>query len=121
MSESELMPSYYFYSAVLAFKLLALAPIALFVCNGDKFIRVSRNGLANVTPFWLLSGMYMTTNPDRLEALMLLRAYVAARILSAATSFCKVPEKLKKLFIFVAYGITMYMVGKIILTYHEAF
>lgn len=117
---SSLMQSYFFYSAVLALKLLSLAPLAALVCSPEKVQRANISDLKNLTPFWLVAALYITTSPDELTAKTLLRAYVAARVVAALGYIIKLPKCLVEGAFFVSFCITSYMGGWVIYIYHNA-
>ncbi|KAJ0183436.1 hypothetical protein K1T71_001412 [Dendrolimus kikuchii] len=117
---SALMQSYFLYSAILALKLLALAPIASIVCNPEKVQRANISDLKNLTPFWLVAALYMTTSPDEKTALTLLRAYVVARFIAAAGYIIKLPHKTTEFAFFVSFAITCFMGAWVVITYRTA-
>ncbi|KAJ0183435.1 hypothetical protein K1T71_001411 [Dendrolimus kikuchii] len=117
---SSLMQSYYLYAAVLALKLLALAPLAAFMCNGDKVQRANLSDLKNLTPFWLVAALYMTTSPDEKTALALLRTFVAARFVSAVSYVTKIPKCAIELAFFVSFAITCFMGGSVVYHYRNS-
>ncbi|KAL0830740.1 hypothetical protein ABMA28_002868 [Loxostege sticticalis] len=117
---TDLMQSYFLYSAILALKLLALAPLASIVCNPEKVQRANISDLKNLTPFWLVAALYMTTSPDRLLAVGLLRVFVLARFVAALGYVKKLPRMAVELAFFVSFAITSYMGGKVVYTYRDA-
>ncbi|CAH0586847.1 unnamed protein product [Chrysodeixis includens] len=117
---SLLMQSYFLYSALLALKLLALAPLASVVCNPEKAQRANISDLKNLTPFWLVAALYMTTSPDETTAIALLRVYVVARFIAVAGYFQKLPKTLTEVAFFVSFGITSFMGSWVVYTYKTA-
>ncbi|KAF9422590.1 hypothetical protein HW555_001794 [Spodoptera exigua] len=117
---SLLMQSYFFYSALLALKLLALAPLAGMVCNPDKIQRANISDLKNLTPFWLVAALYMTTSPEPITARSLLRVYVVARVIAALGYVYKLPRIFTDSAFFVSFLITGYMGASVVYTYREA-
>ncbi|CAG4929519.1 unnamed protein product [Colias eurytheme] len=117
---SDLMQSYFFYSAILALKLLALAPLASIVCHPEKVQRANISDLKNLTPFWLVAGLYMTTSPDENTAIMLLRAFVIARLIAALGYVTRLPRMLVEAAFFVSFTITSYMGGCVVYEYRSA-
>ncbi|XP_030021900.2 microsomal glutathione S-transferase 1-like, partial [Manduca sexta] len=108
---SMLMQSYYLYSAILALKLLALAPLAQIVCNPEKVQRANISDLKNLTPFWLVAGLYMTTSPDEQTAITLLRLFVAARFVAAVGYVQSMPRMAVEMAFFVSFAVTSFMGG----------
>lgn len=117
---SGLMQSYFLYSAILALKLLALKPLASIVCNPEKVQRANISDLKNLTPFWLVAALYMTTSPDEATALSLLRAFVAARFVAALGYVKKLPRMAVEGAFFVSFAITSFMGGWVVYTYRAA-
>ncbi|CAK1555227.1 unnamed protein product [Leptosia nina] len=120
MHSGDLLQSYYLYSAVLALKLLALRPLASIVCHPEKVQRANISDLKNLTPFWLVAGLYMTTSPDPVTALTLLRAFVVARLVAAVGYITRIPTMLKELAFFVSFTITAYMGACVVIEYKNA-
>lgn len=118
--EVDLMKSYFLYSAILALKLLALAPLASIVCNPEKVQRANLSDLKNLTPFWLVAALYMTTSPDEVTALVLLRTFVIARFVAAVGYVKRLPKMAIELAFFVSFAITSYMGGCVVYTYRTA-
>lgn len=112
--------SYCFYSSILALKLLALAPLAAVVCNPEKVQRANLSDLKNLTPFWLVAALYVTTQPDPNAALTLIRVFVAARFVAAVGYVRRLPKLLVELAFFVSFAITCYMGGYVVYTYRQA-
>ncbi|CAH4033976.1 unnamed protein product [Pieris brassicae] len=119
-NSGNLMQSYYLYSAILALKLLALKPLASIVCHPEKVQRANISDLKNLTPFWLVAGLYMTTSPDPVTALTLLRVYVLARIIAAVGYVTRIPTMMKELAFFVSFTITTYMAACVVMKYNHA-
>lgn len=120
MVEANLMHSYYLYAAILAIKLLALAPMANVVCNPEKIQRANLSDLKHLTPFWLVAALYVTTQPDKELALNLLRGFVVARIIAAIGYVVKIPKQLVECAFFVSFAITTYMSAFVIYAYKNA-
>lgn len=115
-----LMHSYFLYSAILALKLLALPPLAAIACRPQNVQRANISDLKNLTPFWLVAGLYITTSPDEHTALTLLRAYVAARLVVALGYIVKLPKPLIEAAFFLSISITSFMGGWVVYTYRAA-
>ncbi|XP_069358108.1 microsomal glutathione S-transferase 1-like [Maniola hyperantus] len=116
----DLMQSYYLYSAALALKLLAFVPLATLVCDPDKIQRATITGLKNLTPFWLVAALYVTTSPDHGTALSLFRGYALARLVIAFGYLYNLPKCVKELAFYVSFGITSFMGGWVVYTYRNA-
>ncbi|KAF9794387.1 hypothetical protein SFRURICE_014607 [Spodoptera frugiperda] len=117
---SFLMQSYFLYSALLALQLLALAPLAGMVCNPEKIQRANISDLKNLTPFWLVAALYMTTSPEPITARSLLRVYVVARVVAAMGYIYKLPRIVTDSAFFVSFLITGYMGASVVYAYREA-
>lgn len=117
---ANLMHSYYLYAAILAIKLLALAPMANVVCNPEKIQRANLSDLKHLTPFWLVAALYMTTQPDKDLAVNLLRGFVLARFVAAIGYVVKIPKHLVEGAFFVSFAITTYMCAFVIYAYKNA-
>ncbi|XP_028160167.1 microsomal glutathione S-transferase 1-like [Ostrinia furnacalis] len=117
---TDLMQSYFLYSAILALKLLALAPLASLVCNPEKIQRANLSDLKNLTPFWLVAALYMTTSPDHVTAIILLRVFVLARFVAALGYVKRLPKMAVEMAFFVSFAITSYMGGCVVYTYRAA-
>lgn len=117
---SLLMQSYFLYSALLALKLLALVPLAAVMCNPEKLQRANISDLKNLTPFWLVAALYMTTSPDEATAVALLRLYVLARFVSAIGYVQRLPKMATEAAFFVSFAITTYMGAYVAFTYRAA-
>ncbi|CAH0399887.1 unnamed protein product [Chilo suppressalis] len=113
---TDLMQSYFVYSAILAIKLLALAPLAAVMCNPEKVQRANVSDLKNLTPFWLVAAFYITTSPERNTALTLLRCFVLARFVAALGYVKRLPKMATELAFFVSFSITAYMSGYVVFT-----
>lgn len=116
----ELTQTYYLYAAILALKLLALAPLASMVCNPDKIQRANLSDLKHLTPFWLVAALYTTTSPDTATAVNLMRAFVVARFVAAAGYVTKLPKVAIEAAFFISFAITSYMGACVIYTYKAA-
>lgn len=119
-SQSTLMQSYFLYSAILALKLLALVPLASLVCHPEKIQRANLSDLKNLTPFWLVAALYMTTSPNEQTAIALLRAYVTARTVAALGYVTKLPKVLVEGAFIVSFSITCFMGACVVYTYRGA-
>ncbi|PZC75652.1 hypothetical protein B5X24_HaOG205895 [Helicoverpa armigera] len=119
-ASSFLMQSYFLYSALLALKLLALIPLASIVCNPEKVKRANISDLKNLTPFWLVAALYMTTSPDPIAARSLLRLYVFARMIAAVGYLHTLPRLAKEMAFFVSFAITSFMGANVVYTYRSA-
>lgn len=117
---SLLMQSYFLYSALLALKLLALAPMAAIACHPEKVQRANISDLKNLTPFWLVAALYMTTSPDEATAIALLRVYVIARFIAAIGYVQRLPKTATELAFFVSFAITSFMGSWVVYTYRAA-
>jgi hypothetical protein len=117
---TELMQSYFLYSAILALKLLALGPLAALVCNREKVQRANVSDLKNLTPFWLVAALYITTSPDKQTALSLLRLYVIARFVAALGYVLRLPKTATETAFFVSFCIPAFMGGCVVYTYRNA-
>ncbi|XP_053604370.1 microsomal glutathione S-transferase 1-like [Plodia interpunctella] len=115
-----LIHSYFLYSAILALKLLILLPLSNIVCNPMKLQRANISNLKNLTPFWLVAGLYVTTHPDKTTALMLIRVYVLARFVSALSYVSKLPRIATESAFFVSFAITCFMGFTVVYTYRQA-
>lgn len=115
-----LVNSYYLYSAILALKLLALSPLAQIVCSPEKVQRANISDLKNLTPFWLVAALYMTTCPDEKTAIALLRLFVAARFVAALGYVTKLPKSVVELAFFVSFAITSFMGAWVVYYYRSA-
>lgn len=118
---NNVLQCYYLYSTILAMCLLIPLSIATFVCHedGQKIHLAHRNGLVSIAPFWMLSYIYTTTQPKIDEAVLLMRLYVAARIVTMYSLLVQFPEELKRISYAIAYSITIYMGVKIIMAYNQ--
>lgn len=114
------MQSYYLYSALLALKLLALAPLAAIVCNQDKVMRANISDLKHLTPFWIVAALYMTTLPDQATTLALLRLFVGARFVAALGYITRLPKFITEAAFFMSFAVTSYMAGCVVYTYRNA-
>ncbi|CAG9562631.1 unnamed protein product [Danaus chrysippus] len=117
---SGLMQSYFLYSALLALKLLAFIPLSSLVCRPDKMQRANISDLKNLTPFWLVAALYVTTSPDEETALMLFRTYVLSRLVTALGYIVKLPKVLVEGAFFLSFSITAFMGGWVVYTYRSA-
>ncbi|CAH2230838.1 jg15289 [Pararge aegeria aegeria] len=118
--KSRLLQSYYLYSAILALKLLAFVPLAALVCNPEKVQRANISDLKNLTPFWLVGALYITTQPAENTALNLFRAYLLARLVTAMGYIFTLPRFLKEVAFYVSFGINCFMSGWVVYTYRNA-
>ncbi|CAB3246854.1 unnamed protein product [Arctia plantaginis] len=117
---SSLMQSYFLYSAILALKQLVLAPMAAVVYHPEKVQRAYISDLKNLTPFWLVSALYMTTGPDQATAVYLLRIYVITRFVIALGYLQKLPSIVTEAAFCVSFMITCFMGGWVVYTYRKA-
>lgn len=117
---SGLMQSYFLYSALLALKLLAFIPLSALVCRPDKMQRANISDLKNLTPFWIVAALYVTTSPDEETALLLLRTYVLSRLVTALGYIVKLPKVLVEGAFFLSFSITTFMGGWVVYTYRSA-
>ncbi|KAF9422589.1 hypothetical protein HW555_001793 [Spodoptera exigua] len=83
-----LIQTYMVHSALLVVKLLALSPIAAMTwvrkgvfSNPDIVRRAYLSELKNLAPFWIVGGLYVTTNPPSDIAISLFRMFTAARMI----------------------------------------
>lgn len=114
---SDLMESYYFYSALLAVMYVGLIPFASFMCNPSKVLQVSISDLKYLTPYWVITGVYTTTSLDEIIAKVLFRAYAVARMITTVGYIYRVPHYVKKVAFFVFLAISFYMAGHAIYHY----
>ncbi|KAJ8716772.1 hypothetical protein PYW07_003399 [Mythimna separata] len=119
-SYSPLMQTYFLYSALLALKLLAFVPLASVMCQPENVLRANMNDLKNLTLFWLVSALYMTTSPSLEVAKNLLRIYVISRFISATSYFFDVPKCTREFAYLVSFAITGYMSSSVVYYYRDA-
>ncbi|KAJ8723202.1 hypothetical protein PYW08_003114 [Mythimna loreyi] len=114
------MQTYFLYSALLALKLLAFVPLACLMKQPESVLRANISDLKHLTPFWLVSALYMTTSPNIDVARVLLRIYVLARIVSAMGYLLKLPRCSTEIAFLVSFAITCYMSSSVVYTYRNA-
>lgn len=120
VTSSSLMQSYFLYSAILALKQLVLAPLAAVVYRSEKVQRAYISDLKNLTPFWLVSALYMTTGPNEVTAVYLLRIYVVTRFVIAFGYLQKLPSIVTETAFCISFMITYFMGGCVVYTYRKA-
>lgn len=119
-ADNSLMQTYMVYSAVLALKLLFLNPVSHMVCDHNKIRRAHLSDLKNLTPFWVVSALYVTTDPDPTTAVNLFRVYLAARLVAViGYVFRPTPKLVKELAFFLSFTITGFMAVWVIYKYRN--
>lgn len=118
----DIMSSYHLYSAILGLKLLTLSALSSIdpSCFPEKVTRASVADLKHLTPFWLIAGLYISTDPDENMAVYLLRAFVIARLILAFSYVQKVPRMLTQCAMWVSFGVTGYMGAWVVYYYRNA-
>ncbi|KAJ0183434.1 hypothetical protein K1T71_001410 [Dendrolimus kikuchii] len=120
--------TYMFYAAFLAVKLLALSPIAALTWvrkglfqNTDIVRRAYLAELKNLSPFWIVGAIYVTTDPPEEIGIMLFRSYTFARLL-VTFGYASNPLSavITDLSIVISYIITVYMAIYVIYFYRKA-
>ncbi|VVD00099.1 unnamed protein product [Leptidea sinapis] len=119
-SNSILLQSYFLYSAILALKLLLLAPLTSLLCRPEKVQRANISDLKNLTPFWLVAALYTTTSPDTQTAVNLFRLFVIARLVTVLGYIIKLPKVCIEAAFTVSITVTSYMAGYVVYAYRKA-
>lgn len=120
MNDSELMDTYFFYSAVLALKLLFYIPLFSIVCNGEKIQSAYINDLKYLPSFWVVAALYVTTSPDATTAKTLLRMFGAARSVAAIGLVYRLPKPSKQLAFFMSFAKPCFMGLSVMYVYRSA-
>lgn len=140
-----LVQSYIVYSAILAVKLLLLAPLTATsrIIRGvyanpedaamaggkvkfddqtvERCRRAHLNDLENIPAFWILGALYLTTGPAVAWATLLFRLYTAGRILhSIVYAVVPLPQPSRAIAYGIPYIITLYMGTQVVLYYATA-
>ncbi|KAG6458650.1 hypothetical protein O3G_MSEX010987, partial [Manduca sexta] len=140
--DSALVQTYIVHSAILAIKLLLLAPLTGLarvtkgafanpedakllggkVKHDDKTVerirRAHLNDLENIPAFWILGGLYLTTDPVAAWATLLFRSYTVCRFLHTFVyAILPLPQPSRILAFVVPFLINLYMGFQIVLHY----
>ncbi|XP_059049156.1 microsomal glutathione S-transferase 1-like [Achroia grisella] len=143
--DNPLVQSYIVYSAILALKLLFVAPLTALsrmrrnvfanpedaaltrgkVKYDDPVIeRVRRahlNDLENIPAFWVLAALYVTTGPAVAWAQLLFRVYTAGRILHTIVyAVVPLPQPARVLAFGIPFAIKIYIGLQVVLHYITA-
>ncbi|KAB7503320.1 hypothetical protein Anas_03347 [Armadillidium nasatum] len=79
--DNSIFASYAFYAALVALKLIFMAPLTGYF-RMKRLVRGAHlNDLENIPTFWILGFLFVITNPSAGTALMCFRVFAAARIL----------------------------------------
>lgn len=126
--DSPLTQTYMAHVGLLVIKLLALSPVAAmtwiwkgFFPNPDVVRRAYLSELKILSPFWIVSALYVTTDPPMDVGIILFRLYSVTRlivILGYATK--PVPAVLTDLALIISYAITCYMSCCVVYFYRKA-
>ena len=135
--------TYILYTAILAVKLLALSPMtgltrmirgsfanpedAKLVKGGkvkfddpaiERIRRAHLNDLENIPAFWVLSALYITTDPVAAWATLLFRVYTAGRILHTIVyAIIPLPQPTRAIAFFIPASVSFYMGAQVIMHY----
>lgn len=137
--------SYIIYSAILAVKLMALAPLTATVrvwrgsllnpedakiVRGkvkhddpvvERIRRAHLNDLENIPAFWVLGALYLTTGPVTAWATLLYRVFAASRIIHTIVyAIIPLPQPTRGLTFVVTLSINVYMAVQVIMHYSTA-
>ncbi|KAI5646061.1 hypothetical protein NE865_01954 [Phthorimaea operculella] len=116
-----LMNSYYLYAALLSMKLLAYVPVSCLLKSSSDLAHASLADLKDLVPFWIAGYLYITTKPDAVVCLTLLRAFFIARLTLAVSYAFKIPQCYVNASQAATYMITVFMASTAVYQYVSSF